>query len=130
MRNRSPLDGSGEWFGRLGWHEQNALKNSVSHIQHIRRQKGIPKINSHPKSQGFFPYRPETLQKRILQMHNYRRIIINLQKNHGRLPTPDINLVSDSDSADSCPLQTMKDWYKIKPEMFKKRPYHLTGCDS
>jgi hypothetical protein len=53
MRNRSPLDGSGEWFGRLGWHEQNSLKNSVSHIQHIRRQKGIPKINSHPKSQGF-----------------------------------------------------------------------------
>jgi hypothetical protein len=72
------------WFGRLGWHEQNALKNSVSHTQHIRRQKGIPKINSHPKSQGFFPHRPETLQKRILQMHNYRRIIINLQKNHGR----------------------------------------------
>jgi hypothetical protein len=60
------------------------LKNSVSHTQHIRRQKGIPKINSHPKSQGFFPHRPETLQKRILQMHNYRRIIINLQKNHGR----------------------------------------------
>jgi hypothetical protein len=85
MRNRSPLDGSGEWFGRLGWHEQNALKNSVSHIQHIRRQKGIRKINSHPKSQGFFPHRPETLQKRILQIHNYRRIIINLQKNHGRL---------------------------------------------
>jgi hypothetical protein len=41
------------WFGRLGWHEQNSLKNSVSHTQHMRRQKGIPKINSHPKSQGF-----------------------------------------------------------------------------
>jgi hypothetical protein len=75
------------WFGRLGWHEQNALNNSVSHTQHMRRQKGIPKINSHPKSQGFSPHRPKTLQKRILQIHNYRRIIINLQKNHRRLAT-------------------------------------------
>jgi hypothetical protein len=75
------------WFGRLGWHEKNALNNSVSHTQHSRRQKGIPKINSWQKSHGFFPHRPETLQKRILQIHNYRRIIINLQKNHGRLDT-------------------------------------------
>jgi hypothetical protein len=28
------------------------------------------------------------------------------------------------------PLQTMKHWYKINPEMFKKQPYYLTGCDS
>jgi len=23
----------------------------------------------------------------------------------------------------------MKDWHKIKPELFKKQPYYLTGCD-
>jgi len=23
----------------------------------------------------------------------------------------------------------MKDWHKLKPELFKKRPYQLTGCD-
>jgi transposase InsO family protein len=28
------------------------------------------------------------------------------------------------------PLQAMKDWYKLKPELFKKRPYYLPGCDS
>jgi transposase InsO family protein len=28
------------------------------------------------------------------------------------------------------PLQTMKHWYKISPEMFKKQPYYLTGCDT
>ena len=28
------------------------------------------------------------------------------------------------------PLQAMKDWHKLKPELFKKRPYQLTGCDS
>jgi hypothetical protein len=27
------------------------------------------------------------------------------------------------------PLQAMKDWYKLKPELFRKQPYYLTGCD-
>ena len=27
------------------------------------------------------------------------------------------------------PLQAMKDWHKIKPELFKKQPYYLPGCD-
>jgi hypothetical protein len=27
------------------------------------------------------------------------------------------------------PLQAMKDWYKLKPELFKKRPHYLPGCD-
>ena len=28
------------------------------------------------------------------------------------------------------PLQAMKDWHKLKPDLFKKQPYHLPGCDS
>lgn len=28
------------------------------------------------------------------------------------------------------PLQAMKDWHKLKPEMFRKQPYHLPGCDT
>lgn len=27
------------------------------------------------------------------------------------------------------PLQAMKDWHKLKPELFRKLPYHLPGCD-
>jgi hypothetical protein len=27
-------------------------------------------------------------------------------------------------------LQAMKDWHKLKPELFKKNPYYLTGCDN
>jgi len=27
------------------------------------------------------------------------------------------------------PLQTMKDWHKLKPELFKKQPYYRPGCD-
>jgi hypothetical protein len=28
------------------------------------------------------------------------------------------------------PLQAMKDWHKLKTELFKKNPYYLTGCDN
>jgi transposase InsO family protein len=28
------------------------------------------------------------------------------------------------------PLQAMKDWRKLKPELFKKQRYHLPGCDT
>ena len=28
------------------------------------------------------------------------------------------------------PLQAMKEWHKLKPELFRKQPYHLPGCDS
>jgi len=27
------------------------------------------------------------------------------------------------------PMQEMKEWYSRKPELFRKRPYYLTGCD-
>ena len=32
--------------------------------------------------------------------------------------------------ASRTPLQAMKDWYKFKPELFKKQPYDLPGCDT
>ena len=28
------------------------------------------------------------------------------------------------------PLQAMKDWHSLKPELFIKHPYHLPGCDT
>ena len=28
------------------------------------------------------------------------------------------------------PLQAMKDWHKLKPDLFKKQPYYLPGCDT
>ncbi|CUH39447.1 Integrase core domain protein [Jannaschia seosinensis] len=31
--------------------------------------------------------------------------------------------------ASKAPLQAMKDWHKIKPELFKKQPYYLPRCD-
>ncbi|MFT5342731.1 MAG: transposase InsO family protein, partial [Paracoccaceae bacterium] len=27
------------------------------------------------------------------------------------------------------PLQAMKDWHKLKPELFRKQPYYRPGCD-
>ena len=28
------------------------------------------------------------------------------------------------------PLQAMKDWHTLKPDLFRKQPYYLAGCDS
>ena len=28
------------------------------------------------------------------------------------------------------PLQAMKEWHKIKPQLFNKQPYYLPGCDT
>ena len=28
------------------------------------------------------------------------------------------------------PLKAMKEWYKLKPRLFKKQPYYLPGCDT
>jgi hypothetical protein len=28
------------------------------------------------------------------------------------------------------PLQAMKDWHKLRPELFKKQPYYLPGCNT
>ena len=32
--------------------------------------------------------------------------------------------------ASKTPLQAMKDWHKLRPELFRKQPYYLTGCDN
>ena len=32
--------------------------------------------------------------------------------------------------ASRTPLQAMKDCHTLKPEMFRKQPYYLPGCDS
>ena len=32
--------------------------------------------------------------------------------------------------ASRTPLQAMKEWHKLRPGLFKKQPYYLTGCDS
>lgn len=35
-----------------------------------------------------------------------------------------------SDLGSKTPLQAMKDWRKMTPELFEKQPYHLPGCDT
>jgi len=38
--------------------------------------------------------------------------------------------LSQSVLGSKTPLHAMKDWHKLKPALFKKRPYYLTGCDT
>jgi hypothetical protein len=28
------------------------------------------------------------------------------------------------------PSKAMKDWHKLKPQLFRKQPYYLPGCDT
>ena len=35
-----------------------------------------------------------------------------------------------SASGSKTPLQAMKDWHSLKPDLFKKQPYYLAGCDT
>jgi transposase InsO family protein len=38
--------------------------------------------------------------------------------------------LSQSELTSKTPLNAMKDWHKLRPELFKKQPCYLTGCDT
>jgi hypothetical protein len=40
-----------------------------------------------------------------------------------------VRLVLDNKGRHGSRWQAMKDWHKLKPELFRKRPCHLPGCD-
>ncbi|EFW13096.1 hypothetical protein SSYM_0552, partial [Serratia symbiotica str. Tucson] len=50
----------------------------------------------------------------------------NLREMKQEAPKP--KQLPQSVLASKTPVQAMKDWYKIKPELFKKKPYYLPGC--
>jgi transposase InsO family protein len=37
--------------------------------------------------------------------------------------------VPQSAPGSKSPLQAMKDWHKLKPQLFRKQPYYLLGCN-
>jgi hypothetical protein len=40
-----------------------------------------------------------------------------------------LGLEAQSALGSKSPLQAMKGWHKLKPELFKKQPYYRPGCD-
>ncbi|SLN77002.1 hypothetical protein [Roseisalinus antarcticus] len=42
---------------------------------------------------------------------------------------PDSQQLPQSALGSRTPLQAMKDWHNLYPELFKKKPYYLSGCD-
>jgi len=43
---------------------------------------------------------------------------------------PSTPAISPGQLGSKSPLQAMKDWRKLKPDLFRKRPYYLQGCDT
>jgi hypothetical protein len=65
----------------------------------------------------------------ILQSHRFRSgedleqtILRYVRLYNGQLP--------QSVLKGRTPIDALKDWHHQKPELFRKRPYHHTGCDS
>ncbi len=47
----------------------------------------------------------------------------------GQIPNVIALQLPQSALGSKTPLQAMKEWHKLQPELFKKQPYYLTGCD-
>ena len=65
--------------------------------------------------------------------------LVRVQKceaSHGRTALLLEQLQAQTNSAFQCkvvskaPLQAMKDWHKLRTELFRKQPYYLAGCDT
>lgn len=64
----------------------------------------------------------------VLQSHHFRsgeQLVTTLHR-YARLYNQQL---PQSALGSKSPLQAMKDWHKLKPELFKEQPYHLPGCD-
>jgi len=65
----------------------------------------------------------------VLQSHHFRsreELETTLHR-HALLPK---QRLPQSALGSKTPLQAMKDWHNMKPELFRKQPYHLPGCDT
>ena len=65
----------------------------------------------------------------VLQSHHFR-LGEELETTLNRYVLLYNQQLPQSASGSKTPLQAMKDWHKLKPELFKKQPCHLPGCDS
>ena len=94
----------------------------------------------HPQSEPLSAIGPRTMASGMVERFN-GRIEEVLQSHHFRsgeeLETTLHRYVllynqqlPQSALGSKTPLRAMKEWHKLKPELFKKQPYHLPGCDS
>jgi hypothetical protein len=66
--------------------------------------------------------------EKMLQSHQFRsgeELETRLNR-YGRLCNQQL---AQSALGSKTPLQAMKNWHKLKPDLFKKQPCHLPGCD-
>ena len=64
----------------------------------------------------------------VLQSHHFRSGE-DLEATLHRYVWLYIQQLPQSALGSKAPLQAMKDWHKLKPQLFRKQPYYLPGCD-
>ena len=52
-----------------------------------------------------------------------------LPRKQSKIEVPYNKQLPQSALGSKAPLQAMKDWHKLKLDLFKKQPYYLPGCD-
>lgn len=64
----------------------------------------------------------------VLQSHHFRSGE-QLETTLHHYAAPYTQQLLQSALGSKTPLQAMKDWHKLRPELFRKQPYHRPGCD-
>ena len=82
----------------------------------------------HPQTNGMVERFNGRIEE-VLQSHHFRSGE-ELETTLHRYVLPYNQQLPQSVLGSKTPLKAMKDWHKPKPELFKKQPYHLPGCDS
>jgi transposase InsO family protein len=116
-----------------GRHEFDLLCGDLG-IEHRLAPPQHPQTNGMVPSHGFQENRCRATERfngrieEVLQSHHFRsgeELETTLQRYvllyNQQLP--------QSALGSKTPLQAMKDWHKLKPDLFRKQPYHLPGCD-
>ena len=82
---------------------------------------------NHPRPTAWSSRGGERIED-VLQSHHFRsgeELEATLHRSVWLYNQP----LSQSALGSKTPLQAVKDWHKLEPELFKKRPYDLAGCD-
>ena len=65
----------------------------------------------------------------VLQSHHFQSGE-ELEGTPHRYVTPYNQKLPQPTLGSKTPLQVMKDWHNLKPDLFKKQPYYRQGCDT
>jgi hypothetical protein len=117
-----------------GKHEFDKLCAELD-IEHRLRPTGPSQTNGPPLGDcgqspaGQWVERFNGRIKDVLRSHHFQSGE-DLETTLRRYVRPYNQQLPQSALSSKTPLQAMKDWHKLKPDLFKKQPYYRPGCDT